>query len=819
MMSFRQRAGVCLLGLLPWPTLAAAQAADESSAPLPTIPLPQAAAPLPAADPATDDVQLPSVVVTARRREERALDVPISMSVLDGGALGEAGLTLPTDIQERVPALVVMSASARLTQYTIRGLGSTSQNDGMESSVGLFLDGVYLGRQGLSMFDLVDLDRVEVLRGPQGTLFGKNTTAGAVSVVTKAPQHAYDSTLEGTYGNDELRQLRGTVTGEIFGDETLAGRLTGYYTGRDGTIENLYDGKDLNNRNKYGLRGQLLWTPAASLSGRFIAEYAHAHENCCVYPLVIYRDKVRARDEFMEYTRAPIDPYQRKTDTDTRTDSLVEQSAVSAEFNWDLGERHRLTSITAYRDWWFTPYSDDATSLKLVPETGTSNAQHQFSEELRLSSKTDLFDSVFGLYYLRQRINSFERNILGRDMVGWTFGGLIRENLLPFATESNFGPVLYLAVPPATLDGMTIRTKAHQVSDSAAAFGSVDWHLTDKLDLTTGLRYTHEWKDAAVARHRSGGCPNCTVLSLVSPIFAALGLEDLTVDGLLDAVAGGEYQRTTRYDEGNWSGQLALSYRWTPNLLAYASAARGYKSGGINLGVTGDSVQPTFDPEEATSYEIGAKAMLGRRAQVSLALYQTDVHDYQALTFDEEQTLIPNPRQINLLNVGKVRLRGAELEAQALLARGLAARAGVAYNQAIAEDFPDAPNEDTGQNTKDLSGEDLYNAPRWTATAGLEYSRPIGPLEGYGGVDYSFRSGYWATVEHGKGSYIHSYDLTNLRLGVRDAAQVWDVSAWVRNVFDEDYLAAVYALYGVGDYGATAADPRTYGVTLRLNFR
>ncbi|WP_245586253.1 TonB-dependent receptor [Solimonas soli] len=815
-MSLRNTTGACLLGLALWP---AATPAQDEAAPLATIALPAEAPPaLPAAAADDDDMKLQTVVVTARRRAERALDVPISMTVLDGPALGEAGLTLPTDIQERVPALVVTATNTRLTQYTIRGLGSTSMNDGMESSVGLFLDGVYLGRQGLSMFDLVDLDRVEVLRGPQGTLFGKNTTAGAVSIITKLPSHNGESTLEGTLGNDGLRQLRGTATGEIFGDETLAGRITGYYSGRDGTIENRYNGQDLNNRNKYGVRGQLLWTPLDAVSGRFIAEYSHAHERCCVYPLVIYRDKVRARDEFMEYTRVSRDPYARETDSDTRTDSLVEQAAVSAEFNWDIDERSRLTSITAYRDWWFTPTSDDATSLQLVPETGTLNAHHQFSEELRLASKFDAFDSVFGLYYLRQHINSFERNVLGRDLVGWTFGGLIRQNLLPFATQSSVGPLLYAAIPPQTLDGMTIRTKAFQVSDSAAAFGSVDWHLADRLDLTTGLRYTHEWKDAAVERHRSGGCPNCTVLSLVSPLFQTLGLEDFTVDGLLDAVAGGEYQRDSSYSEGNWSGQIALNYRWTPNTLGYASVARGYKSGGINLGVTGESVQPIFDPESATSYELGAKALLGRRLQLALAVYQTEVRDYQALTFDEEQTLIPNPRQVNLLNVGKVRLRGAELEGQALLARGLAARAGVAYNQAISEDFPDAPNEDTGENTKDLSGKDLYNAPRWTATAGLEYSHALWRAEGYGGLDYSFRSGYWGTVEHGAGSYVHSYALTNLRLGLRSATQRWDVSAWVRNLFDEDYLAAVYALYGVGDYGATAGDARTYGVTARLNF-
>jgi iron complex outermembrane receptor protein len=204
---------------------------------------------------------------------------------------------------------------------------------------------------------------------------------------------------------------------------------------------------------------------------------------------------------------------------------------------------------------------------------------------------------------------------------------------------------------------------------------------------------------------------------------------------------------------------------------------------------------------------------------VSFAVYDTDVKNYQALTFDEEQALIPNPRQLNLLNVGKVRLRGAEFDAYGYAAAGLMLRAGAAYNEAITVTFPDAPDEVTRQNDKDLSGKQLYNAPRWTATAGIEYSHgTFTNIDGYGGVDYYYRSGTWGTVEHGAGSYIDGYDITNLRIGLRSATRSWDVSAFVRNVFDKNYLAAVYALYGVGDYGGTAGDERAYGVTVRVAF-
>jgi len=773
---------------------------------------------------ASEAVQLEEVVVTARRREERAQDVPISLSVLDGDDLADAGLFRPQDIQQRTPGMTVSVPNARLTSYTIRGLGSTSQNDGMESSVGLFLDGVYLGRQGLSMFDLVDLDRVEVLRGPQGTLFGKNTTAGALNIVTKLPSQYFEAQAEGSYGDQGFRQLRGSLTGPLL-EGLLAGRLTAYATDKDGQIENLYDGSKLNNQHRQGVRGQLLLTPTEDFSGRFIAEYGRQNEDCCVYPLLVYRDAVRARDEYMEYTRAPLDPYARQTDADTRTSSKVEQSAVSAEFNWDISEAHRLTSISAYRDWTFKPTSDDATSLRLVPDTGVANQHRQLSQEIRLASKFDSFDSVLGLFYLYQDLEGHEHNILGDQIAQWTFGGLVRESALPTATVSTFGPIVNLLLPPATLDGMTVLTDTAQKSHSAAAFGSIDWHLTEQLELTTGLRYTYEWKDADVMRTRSGGCPQCSPLvitNVLADVLAPLGIDiaDVTLDGLLDSIAGGEYERHTKREEGDWSGQAALSYHPTRDVLAYASVGRGYKGGGINLGATGESVAPTFKPEEALSYEIGLKSQLfERRVSTSLAIYQTDVRNYQALTFDDEDTLIPNPRQLNLLNVGKVRLRGVEADAHGYAAPGLMLRAGAAYNEAITQDFDNAPDEDTRDNTKDLSGEQLYNAPRWTASAGGEYSHGLfAQVDGYFGLDYYYRSGAWATVEHGRGSYIDAYEIVNARLGLRSATRSWDVSAFVRNLLDEDYLAAVYALYGVGDYGGTAGDQRSYGLTLRMAF-
>ncbi len=782
---------------------------------------------------------LDEVVVTARRKTERSLDVPISLTVLDGQSLGEAGLTLATDIQERVPGLVVSVPNARLTSFTIRGLGSSSANDGIESSVGLFLDGVYLGRQGLSIFDLIDLERVEILRGPQGTLFGKNTTAGAISIVTRAPTDDFESRLEGTAGNLGARQLRGSINDSLITGE-LAGRMTAYLSQRDGTVENVFDGDKLNTRNKYGARGQLLWTPLQSISGRLILEYGNNHEICCAFPLTApVRRPVRERDAYMEYTRVGTDPAERRTDSDAPTRSDMRQMAASAEVSWALSDVHQVTSISAWRDWFFLPLNDDATSLHLA-STSTLNQHSQLSQELRLTSNFNSFDTVLGLYYIHQRLDGLERVILGDDLVGWVFGGLIRERALPFATESNSGAVLYAIIPPETLDGMTVDTRYFQTADSVAPFGALDWHVTERLDWSFGLRYTYEMKDSAVARTRYGGNPDATILSTGDPLFGIAQpllplvepitgvIEELIgtplptrgFNGILDDVAGGEYARETGYSEGDFSGQTSLSYKLTADTVGYGSVALGYKGGGINLGFTGESIEPTFRPEQAISYEAGLKARLFSRLSLNFAVYQTDVKDYQALTFDNEKTFLPNPRQINLLNVGRVRLRGAELEGYGMALPGLLLRAGLAYSDARTTEFPNAPNEDTRENDKDLSGERLYNAPEWSGNAGAEYTWLIGArLAPYLGVDYSYRTGYFGTVEHGRASYIEGYGLANVRGGLRREDQGWDVSAWARNVTGEDYVSTVYPLYGVGDYGAVPGDPRTFGLTLRMELR
>jgi iron complex outermembrane recepter protein len=775
--------------------------------------------------------QLDGVVVTARRKKEKIEVVPISMTVLNGDKLADAGLSRPQDIQEQVPNLVVSVPNARLTSYTIRGLGSSSANDGMESSVGLYLDGVYLGRQGLSIFDLVDLDRVEVLRGPQGTLFGKNTTAGVFNVVTKQPTQDFEAKAEAAAGNLGYTQYRGSLNGGLAGD-WLAGRITGYSTRRDGTVDNLYDGRRLNNQHRDGARGQLLFTPAENISSRLIAEYGYTSEDGTAFLLTNYSAKVRARDAYMEYQREPANPYNRVSNDDTRVHFYVRQQAVSNELNWTFSDfpATTLTSITAWRHWYFEPYNDDAMSLRVVPETGYINDHRQLSQELRLATRVGPVELLGGAFFIRQDLDSNLRVLLGRDAVPWALGGVLRQNCGCDLTKSNSGPALDLVTPFENVEGTRQSTLAVQHSQSRALFGNTDWHITPEWDASLGLRYTEEDKSATVHRRRTQPGTNgnvnfndpATLTQLPAELFRSIGISDprnVTLNLVLDQIAGADYDRDSRYSEGAWSGQFALGYQWLPNVRPYFTLAQGFKGGGINLGAISGSLSDTFKPETATSAELGVKShFLRRRLTFNAAAYHTLVRDYQALTFDTEPRLLPNPILDNILNVGKVRLQGIEFDGTARPWRFLNLRLAASYSRAVTVDFKNAPNEDTGKSDKDLSGQRLFNAPILTGTAGIELRLPVAShLLGVFGLDESYRSNYYGTPERGRGSYQPGYALTNLTLGLRSERGI-DVGLLVRNLFDRNYIAAINPLYGVGDYGAIVGDPRTVVLTARARF-
>jgi len=764
---------------------------------------------------------LNTIIITARRLEESAQDVPISVTSISGEKLSQAGITTAQELQQVVAGLQVAVPNPRLAQFTLRGLGSSSFNEGLESSVGLFVDGVYLGRQSMSITDLIDIERIEVARGPQGTLFGKNATAGTIHVITQKPQFTPEARVEASWGSEGLAQFRGTITGPV--SSTTALRLTAWHNERDGLVENRFNGERYNDRHREGVRGQLLWAPTAKLSSRVIAEYSRVDERCCAFPLFGEPNKkIKASDEYVKYQRVSGNPFDRIADLNERPSSQAEQYALSNETQWDFDLRHRLVSLTAFRDFQFQPISGDNTALDLV-QGGTSSAQTQVSQEFRIDSRWRRAESVLGLYVLNQNTRGAEYGRLGKDLSQWVFGGLIRERI-PFADKNNTGLLLNTLIPPETLAGMEVRTPFQQKATSVATFGSLNWHATEQLDLSAGLRYTYEWKDTEVRRRRSGGNPNASPLALTNNLallepLLGNSVSGVTFNQLLDDTVGGEFERKLSLEEGAVSGNVGFAWRWSPSVMTYLTLSRGVKSGGVNLGVTGERVKPTFRPEVADAIELGLKSQLwSDRLLFNVALYDTYVTDYQALTFDESPTFIPNPRLNNLLNVGRVRLSGVDLDMQLALPHAFDVRAGIAYNRAITEDFKNAPDEDTQKNTRDLSGEPLANAPRWSGNVSLQKRWALeGGYSAYSVFDYHYRSTFNATLELSRNSVVEGYGVAGARLGLASQSG-WDASLFVRNLFDQDFVAAVQNLYGVGSYGAYAGEPRLIGGTLRLNW-
>jgi len=759
------------------------------------------------AEQAPSAIVLDATTVTARRREEDPQQVPIPINVLYGEQLDEAGLHTLQDIQQRVPGLVVSGHDARYAGFGLRGFGATAYNDGLEGSVGTYVDGVYQARQGMAFTELMDIERIEVLRGPQGTLFGKNTTAGALNIITRAPTFQPEANLEASYGERGLREYRGTVSGALR-DDVLAGRLNVFDRSQEGQVENLEDGARLGDNDSQGLRGQLLWTPNTDFSARLIADHARQNEAGNVLLVNHYSEQTRKRAQFLGYPLTEPDPYQREISVDAPGHPRTQQNGVSLELNWDLDEALRLTSITAYRDWDYRARRDGDSTALSVAQSETELGHRQFSQEFRLSGTAGpSVDYVVGLYYLRQQLDRDIDVQFGKDAAPWFVGDQL-EQLQKLYGITFTDP---RQVPAQLLDGARQHYDGQQNGDSRAVFGQLSWRPVDPLELTGGLRYSQERKDGWVSRDVSNLAP----LTGLPPIFQAGG------NVLRDIALGGGYYREDSIEEHNLSSLLSASYRFSAAVMGYVSWSRGYKAGGINFDVVGPFTAPTFEPERATSLELGLKTRFwDERAMLDLAVYQTDVDNYQALTYSPPTSMFAPPLRDNLINVGKVRLRGVELDSAWQLSSRLTGRLGLAWSDARYRSFPNAPcPPETGQWTCDLSGERLYNAPEWNLSSGLDHTHPLpNGLEGYSGVDYSFRTGFYGTLEGGEGSYQPSYGLTNLRLGLRRQDLGWEVEGWLRNAFDRHYITAVYSLLGAGDYGVMTGSERTLGTTLRLRY-
>ncbi|HEB0657774.1 TPA: TonB-dependent receptor [Pseudomonas aeruginosa] len=764
--------------------LGGALPASAADAPAPA----EEAPPLASSVPDKADTALGKVTVTARRREEDSQKVPTPITVLGGEPLEAQRISRVQDLQQVLPSVNVAYIHARQSSVAVRGIGNNPASDGLEGSAGIYLDNVYLGRPGMAVFDLLDIEQLELLRGPQGTLFGKNTTAGVLNISTRAPTFTAERTVEVSGGQDGYFQGRGTVSGPL--GETLAGRLSAYRTRDDGYIKNIHDDNYLNGGERQGARGQLLFEPNEDFSLRWIADYNE--EDSSNGSMVVYGGAERFWQRAALVGASPLrDPQRRKVNINGRQHVSVHQGGSSLEANWNLAGGYRLTSISAYRYWHFTPANDEQLNVSAINDTGVEVHDRQFSQEIRLASPTGgAFDYVVGAYAFRQNLGN--------------------------KTFTSYGPLADLYLLGANLGALNdtySKANGKIETDSFALFAQGTWHLTERLDFTAGLRGTYEEKNAKVER------------------FAPLG--GAAVGGVGAAVRNGQLGA---YDSGDLSqynfapsALLSLSYQFSDDLLGYASLSHGEKSGGVNLAV-GSAPSAGADsllvgPERANDAELGLKSTLfDRRLLLNANLFWTGIHGYQATTLYQA----PGSTQLVqvLANAGSVRSRGLEFEATALPLRGLTLNFNGSYNDVTYLSFKDAPcpaevsTRPGAPSSCDLTGQRVVGASKWIANLNGEYQwRLDDRFQPYVSASYAYRSAAEGTLDNSDLSKIDGYALVNLAAGLRSdlGDGQLDTSVWLKNAFDKDYYLSAFASIN-GSYTASVGQPRTLGVSLRYDF-
>jgi iron complex outermembrane receptor protein len=751
--------------------------------------------------------ELESIVVTARRRSEREQDVPITMAAFGAGELEARDIVSLDRLQRIEPSLHVFGFNARLTSISLRGLGGNAglASDGLDGGVGVFVDDAYLGRPGAAMFNLADLERIEVLRGPQGTLFGRNTTAGAIRIVTRAPSlDAAEVALDGSVGSFGLRAAKGSVGGPLRSGGTMAGRLTFAVTHHDGYMYDVYRGEAQQNLDDALLRGQLLFAPSQELRVRVAADYGEQKQQCCsaaavgVYTTLDdgsplpngYLDRV-AR---LGFVPLPFDPFARDVATDARVQADMRQRGVSTQVDWAL-PRLDLTSITAYRDWDWNPRSDfDDTPHPAVTLSHTANRQQQSSQEVRIATRgRERLDYVAGFYHYAETVDGFGEFGYGPAAPIWFF--------VPAAGTE--------AVNDAALNGFVAHAASSVTTRSDALFGQFVAHLSPRVDLSLGARYTHERRHGGSEQRQVAG----QSLATLAPSAAA------AAQAIRDRFHAASTYSAAVEDDGR-TGNLTLSFRMTPAVLGYVTAARGRKAGGINIGNFPSGFDPAVRPETVEHYEIGAKGTaLSGDLIVNVALYRTRVSDYQTSLL---QSNVAGARPLqHIFNIDEARSQGGEIDVTWAPSERLEISVGLAHTDAEYASFPNGvcpPEVSLTPLACDLSGQSIAGAPERAASVALRGSEPLArSRELHWQLEHDRQSAVHTAVSNSRYSLVEGYGLTNVHVGVRRSDRRWGVELWIRNLADEHYYRHL-AGRSTGLIAGLTGEPRTAGLTYRGRF-
>lgn len=886
-------------------------------------------APAFAQDATTDNAEdtANAIVVTAQGRSQLLSDVPVAISAVSAETLQNSGANDIRQLNQVAPSLLVSSTGSEANgSARIRGIGTVGDNPGLESSVPVFIDGVYRSRSGIGLNELGEIDRVEVQRGPQGTLGGRNSSAGLISIYSKKPDFNFGASGEITYGNYDYWRLTGSVTGPI--TDKVAARLDGVWVKRDGFLRDTTNNTDVNNRDRYFLRGQLLFEPTDALSIRLIADYTYRNEKCCgaiyvdnsVNPYIgnLNNPGVPATATTNNIVKVlndlgqPLSAFNQGYGRDLSVSAgrsfagKTKDYGFSGQIDWDLGGA-TLTSITAYREYRSGQAGDlDYGAVDILYRAPTDDAYrqfHTFTQEVRLQGEAfdGKLDWLVGGFYANEKLTVRDNLRFGDDygrfancriisggglaglysptQAGCVAGGIgnlagVGRNTILAASGASGADIVSAFT---ALDGLndlgTINDRYYQNDRNWALFTHNIFHITDKLDLTLGLRYTNDKK-----RFNASFTNDNTVCTTVQ----GLVLDDLTsttsnstAKALAGALIGLSCQGNSTAElngvsinskrgEDKFTGTAILSYKPVDDLLLYASYARGYKAGGFNLdrsalkspilpfggqaGAQALAGNLQFDPELVTSYELGAKYSTGPFS-AGLTFFRSDFKNFQLNTFNGTVFLVQNINGCSSdlaggdrdqskftgapnYNAGAaatgvcptddvswgVRAEGFELEASLVPARNFRMTAGLTYAKTKyrANLVGTASGAPLDQALRLLPGSNLSNAPELVATGSVTWTPEIGGsgLTGLVYIDGRMTSDYNTGSDLFPQKAQDGYAIFNARVGVRGPDEKWGIEFWAQNLFNKQYAQVAFNSpfqEGGTSTGTAFADPQYPG--------
>ncbi|MBW8815324.1 MAG: TonB-dependent receptor [Caulobacterales bacterium] len=794
---------------------------------------------------AADDVQLDELVVTAQKREQRLEDVPAAVTVVNSAQLQRSGARSVTDISLLTPGLnAATGGSEATTVVRIRGIGTSADNPGLEDAVGIYIDGVYRPRNSVGFNNLGELAEVEVLKGPQGTLFGKNTVAGVVQITTKRPEFHFGGQAEAEVQTYSGWRIAGSVTGPLAGD-VLAGRLfvSDAQRGGYGKLVNASGTRLSNDHSEraYSLRGQLLYKPTDAFDVNLIADYSHRDDRCC--QAVLFQTGLPA--VLLNSLVPGAVPTPVAHDNTTAVANFpgrerIRDWGVSGQANWTTPwlDGAKMVSITAYRDWRDGTDTDlDFIGADLIRGVGGVQEFKQFSEELRYSGEAGRLAWQVGGFYSHETLDVVSPLQWGADVGPYV--GILTHGAAASLKGGGF-PV-----------GEGLVDAYHQTEQSFAAYTQDDFRLTDKLTLTAGIRYTSEHKALAALYNNtdtSGACSHFegVATALHQPLVKS-GLGGLL--GIV-CIANPAFQNLhthQAFTDGSVTGTVKATYKLTPDAMVYGSYSRGNLAGGFNLaevttavgGAPNASLTPEpntkFPAENVDAYEVGTKIWLANhRFLVTAEVFFQEYKDFQLNAFTGTQFIEAT--------IPRATTAGVEADGYWKLNSDLTLNGGLTYantrypgdkqnRAALGDNTPRSPYYQLTDLFR-LPGSHLSFAPQWSLVAGAEYQHVLANgLLWSSSFDVKYQSSYNTGSDHDPVKVQKGFAIANARIGLGSADKRWAVELWAKNLFNQHFSQAIFDGFGqtlsaehpssnpaANDYLYFRGEPRFYGATFRIKY-